>query len=354
MKTLDPELKVRARPGYFAPKPPPVRPTIEFTLTDTNPTPHDMTIDELQVVEDGVPQKLEAFQEASTPVSIVFALDASGSMKKATEPLKAAARSFVEQVRPEDSLATLLFSDKVRFEHDLTTRRDWSLDAINHYVANGGTALYDAVYDSLSRLKGIEGRRMVIVMTDGRDENNPGTAPGSVHSFAEVLDHLKKVDAVVFTVGLGPKIDRPVLEQLAAVSGGEAYFPEDVSVLAHRLQPDSRDAPPPIRHQLHLDELDARRRLAQGGDHERPRRHLRREPRRLLRARQMTRRAATASRATRTGPDAPVDRGPARDGHRPPAAVGEGVVRCPAVRRLRQVLVRHVRLVVSTARRSMR
>jgi len=232
VKTMDPELKVRARPGYFAPKPPPVRPTIEFTLTDTNPTPHDMTIDELQVVEDGVPQKLEAFQEATTPVSIVFALDASGSMKKAAEPLKAAARSFVEQVRPEDSLATLLFSDKVRFEHDLTTRRDWSLDAINHYVANGGTALYDAVYDSLSRLKGIEGRRIVIVMTDGRDENNPGTAPGSAHSFAEVLEHLKKVDATVFTVGLGPKIDRPVLDQLAAVSGGEAYFPQDVSVLA--------------------------------------------------------------------------------------------------------------------------
>src|SRR4029078_5196000 len=131
-----------------------------------------------------------------------------------------------------DSLATLLFSDKVRFEHDLTTRRDWSLDAINHYVANGGTALYDAVYDSLSRLKGIEGRRMVIVMTDGRDENNPGTAPGSAHTFAEVLAYLKKVDSVVFTVGFAPKIDRPVLAQLAAVSGGEAYFPEDVTVLA--------------------------------------------------------------------------------------------------------------------------
>jgi Ca-activated chloride channel homolog len=231
VKTADPELKVRARTGYFAPKPPPVRPTIEFTLTDANPNPHDMTIDELKVTEDGVPQKLEAFQEASTPVSIVFALDASGSMKKATEPLKAAARSFVEQVRPEDSLALMTFSDKARFEHDLTTRRDWTIDAIGHYVANGGTALYDAVYDALSRLKGIEGRRMVIVMTDGRDENNPGTAPGSVHTFAQVLDRLKQVDAVVFTVGLGPKIDREVLERLASVSGGEAYFPEDVTVL---------------------------------------------------------------------------------------------------------------------------
>ena len=78
---------------------------------------------------------------------------------------------------------------------------------------------------------------MVIVMTDGRDENNPGTAPGSVHSFAEVLEHLKKVDAIVFTVGLGPKIDRPVLEQLAAVSGGRSLLPRGRVGAGDRLQP---------------------------------------------------------------------------------------------------------------------
>ena len=125
----------------------------------------------------------------------------------------------------------MMFADKAGFAHDLTTRRDWSLEAVDKYVANGGTALYDAVYDALSRLKGIEGRRVVVVMTDGRDENNPGTAAGSVHTFAQVLDRLKETDAIVFSVGLGPRIDRPVLQQLADVSGGEAYFPQDVSVL---------------------------------------------------------------------------------------------------------------------------
>ena len=45
------------------------------------------------------------FQEAVTPVSIVFALDTSGSMKKVAEQVKAAARSFVEALRPEDPLA---------------------------------------------------------------------------------------------------------------------------------------------------------------------------------------------------------------------------------------------------------
>ena len=113
----------------------------------------------------------------------------------------------------------------------MTTRRDWSLEAIDKYAPKGGTALYDAVYDALTRLRGIEGRRVVVVMTDGRDENNPGTGPGSVHTFEQVLERLKSVDATVFPVGLGAQIDRPVLEQLARASGGEAYFPQDVSTL---------------------------------------------------------------------------------------------------------------------------
>jgi Ca-activated chloride channel family protein len=167
-----------------------------------------------------------------SPVSIVFALDASGSMKNATDAVKTAAKAFVENVRPEDSVGLILFADHSRFAHDLTTRRDWSLDAIDGYVAKGGTALYDAAYDALSRLRGIAGRRVVVLMTDGRDEDNPGKGPGSAHTFAEVLERLKAVDATVFTVGLGTKIDGPVLEQLAHVSGGEAYFPEDVTALA--------------------------------------------------------------------------------------------------------------------------
>ena len=199
---------MRARPGYFAPRPPPVRPSIEFTLKDLTRELVDVTIDDLEVVEDGVAQKVEAFQEAVTPVSIVFALDASGSMKKATEDVKAAAKTFVQNVRPEDALALILFANKSEFAHDLTTRRDWSVEAIDKYVASGGTALYDAAFDALTRLRGIEGRRVVVLMTDGRDENNPGTAPGSVHTYPQVLERLKTVDATIYAVGLGAKIDR--------------------------------------------------------------------------------------------------------------------------------------------------
>jgi Ca-activated chloride channel family protein len=227
----EPEYKVRARAGYFAPKPPPVRPQLEFTITDTERRFVDVAADDLTVVEDGVEQTIDTFQEAITPVSIILALDASGSMKKAAETAKAAARSFVDALRPEDRLGVVLFADRSELAHDLTGDREPIHDTIEHYQALGGTALYDALGDSLDRLKKVEGRRVIVVVTDGRDEDNPGTGPGSRRSFAQVLEAAHEVDAVIYGIGVGQKVDRAVLEKLAAASGGEAYFPDNVSQL---------------------------------------------------------------------------------------------------------------------------
>lgn len=227
----DPGYKVRARAGYFAPKPPPVRPQLEFTITDRERRFVDVAADDLVVLENGVEQTIDTFHEAVTPVSIVLALDASGSMKKAAETAKAAAASFVDALRPEDKLGLVLFADHSELAHDLTSERAPIHDAIDHYQASGGTALYDALGDSLERLKKVDGRRVIVVVTDGRDEDNPGTAPGSRRSFAQILDAAQDVDAAIFAIGVGQKVDRAVLEKIAAASGGEAYFPDDVSQL---------------------------------------------------------------------------------------------------------------------------
>jgi VWFA-related protein len=137
----------------------------------------------------------------------------------------------VQALRPEDRLALLTFADRVWFAHDLTTERSWALDALDQYTVSGGTALYDAVAGALIRLKRESGRRVVVLVTDGRDENNAGTGPGSTRPLADVLALLDESDATVFAVGLGAKADRQVLERLSAKSGGEAYFPQDTSEL---------------------------------------------------------------------------------------------------------------------------
>ncbi len=230
--TSDPSWNIRTRPGYFAPKPPPIRPSIEFTAMNAQREFVDITRDDVIVREDGVEQTVDTFQEAVAPVSIVVALDSSGSMKKDASSAQAAARAFVQALRPEDKVALMTFADRVWFAHDLTTERAWALDAIDDYVASGGTALYDATAAALTRLKREQGRRVVVLVTDGRDENNPGTGPGSTRTLAEVLTLVEETEATVFAVGFGAKADARVLEQLAAKSGGEAYFPQDASMLA--------------------------------------------------------------------------------------------------------------------------
>jgi VWFA-related protein len=231
-----PEYAVRARPGYFAPKPSPIKPTIEFTARDPIGRYLDVAAEDLEVVENGVPQRVELFHEASQPLSLVLALDASGSMKKREAEVIESAGAFISALRPEDALAVALFSDRVSFAHDLSTNRDVSHDAIQKYQVDGGTALFDAVSESLQRLRDASGRRILVVMTDGRDENNAGTGPGSTRTLNDALKDLKASGTTVFTIGIGTKIDTSSLEQLATLSGGRALFPHDVSQLRAEFQ----------------------------------------------------------------------------------------------------------------------
>jgi VWFA-related protein len=233
----DPSYKVVARKGYTAPRPPPIRPTIEFSATAVEPgAAVALGAADLTVTEDGVAQRVESFQEANAPISIVLAMDASGSIKPALQAVKDAALSFVGALRADDPLALVQFSDDVVFAHDFSTKRQLSLDAIAAHRALGGTALWDALHGSMALLQRQEGRRAVVVVTDGRDENNPGTGPGSTHTVADALARAQESDTTVYAIGIGPRVDRDALQRIADISGGAAYFPDDVSTLSEQYQ----------------------------------------------------------------------------------------------------------------------
>jgi VWFA-related protein len=152
-------------------------------------------------------------------------------MKKQEADVIASAQEFVDALQAKDQLALVLFGDKAVFAHDLSRNRDFSHTAISEYRAIGGTALYDAMTDSLLRVKNAEGRRVVVVMTDGRDENNAGNGPGSTHKLDDVLKMVKDTGAMVYAIGLGANPDRAVLQQMADLSGGRAFFPASVTQL---------------------------------------------------------------------------------------------------------------------------
>jgi Ca-activated chloride channel family protein len=223
---------VRTRTGYTAPMAPPVRASLEFTAVASGPAPLSLTRDDIEVREDGVVQTVDTFHESVLPVTIMLALDSSGSMKRSEAEAADAARTFVLSLRPEDEVGMITFANTAKYIHSPTDRRDWSLAALDKYVAEGGTALYDALHDSLAQVGVAKGRRVVVVVTDGRDENAASTGPGSQHTWAEVIDKLRQVEAIVYAVGVGARVDRPRLQELADRSGGAAFFPADVSTLA--------------------------------------------------------------------------------------------------------------------------
>ena len=103
LRTKDETQKIRTRPGYFAPAPPPVRATLEFTLATSDQEPIDVASDTFELFEDGVKQTLDTFQEAVAPISIMLAVDASGSMRPVADAVKDAAATLRESVAPGGS-----------------------------------------------------------------------------------------------------------------------------------------------------------------------------------------------------------------------------------------------------------
>jgi len=157
-------------------------------------------------------------------------------MTRSAEIVKDTAREFVSSVRPEDSLSLITFADQPFVEHAMGTTRKYTYDAIDKYKPGGGTALYDAIWGGLQQLKVLAGRRAVVVLTDGHDENKNSTGPGSAHTVDDVLQLAREVNAIIFPVGLGTRVDKEFLEHLAKVSGGDAYFSADPEQLGEQFQ----------------------------------------------------------------------------------------------------------------------
>jgi Ca-activated chloride channel family protein len=227
----NPTYRVQARSGYQALTPPPVRASVEFTAADDEQDHVDLARDDLEVLEDGVLQKVDVFQEAVAPVTVMLALDGSGSMLRSAPVVRNTAAAFVDALQPTDPLGLVVFSDRAALVDDPRTDRRATHEAIESYAPRGGTALYDALTLAMARLRSIEGRRIILVVTDGRDENAASNGPGSEASWEEVVENAKAIDATIYAIGVGARVEESRLRQLAGLTGGEAYFTTDVGML---------------------------------------------------------------------------------------------------------------------------
>lgn len=188
---------------------------------------------QFRVYEDDVLKRLTTFMSENVPLEVVVALDVSGSMKEAIDKEKAAARAFLSALRPTDQVTLIGFNDSVFTLSRPTATAEQRDEAVDRLTAWGGTALYDVLVRSLDQVGRRQGRRALVIFTDGEDTT-------SRLSLADAERRVEASDAVLFLIGMGRGTEmknlRLVLERLANISGGKPYFIDRIEGLATAFQ----------------------------------------------------------------------------------------------------------------------
>jgi VWFA-related protein len=178
-----------------------------------------------EVLDNGAVQQLTMFESDVQPIKVVVMLDTSGSMTLHLKLLKQAAEQFVLRLLPADRARIGSFSDKINLSPTFTSDRDELIRVLHNEIDFGNpTHLWDAIDYSMTALSKEEGRRVVLIFTDGEDAFSKKT------SYNEVLARAQKEEFMIYAIGLWGQIPgRPPtkpdrgLRRLAEETGG-GYF----------------------------------------------------------------------------------------------------------------------------------
>lgn len=130
----------------------------------------DLQQKDFVIYEDGVRQEIEFFGSVEEPFSVALVLDSSGSTAAQLDFIKNAALSFVDNLRPQDRVLVIEFNDSVAVRCELTNDRNVIRQALASIHPGEFTQVYEAVYTAVwERLHGLEGRKAVILFSDGID-----------------------------------------------------------------------------------------------------------------------------------------------------------------------------------------
>ena len=124
---------------------------------------------DFRIYEDGVEQDIESLSSVETPFHVALALDTSNSTAFKLDDIQDAAFAFVKQLRNDDQVMVVSFDSKVRFHCDFTNDYDVLRQAIDETRTGGSTKLYETVDKVVDRLALIEGRKAIVLFTDGVD-----------------------------------------------------------------------------------------------------------------------------------------------------------------------------------------
>lgn len=150
--------------------------------------------EDFKVYEDGVEQTLSYFASIEKPFTVALLLDVSGSTKYQLDQIRNAANTFISRLRMNDRMIAITFDGKISQLNEATDVRTLRQSNLHIPAITDGTVLYDAVDFAVKKMAGIPGRKAIVLMTDGVDQNSIAS------TFQSTLDEITEQDVMIYTV----------------------------------------------------------------------------------------------------------------------------------------------------------
>src|SRR5215211_5867133 len=155
----------------------------------------DLDQADFEIFDNDKPQPIVYFDKSIHPINVVVMLDTSGSMTLSIDLVKRAAEQFLIRMLPADKGRVGAFNDKIQMNSRFTSDRDELVSSVRDLDFGNGTRLWDAVATALDELRTIDGRRVVVVFTDGDDY-------GSKTGLGTVIERARADETMVYAIGL--------------------------------------------------------------------------------------------------------------------------------------------------------
>ena len=183
----------------------------------------DLGRDDFEIYDNGKLQSISVFANDIQPIMVVLMLDRSGSMVDNFRRVQSAAEQFVTRLLPADKARIGSFSFRVQVDPRTFTSDKEELLRILHKELQepGPTPLWNAVSVGMTGLLHQEGRRVVLVFTDGAD--SPGNGRSTNISLKDVMERAREEDVMVYAVGLAGRM--PMRRGGGGYGGRRGYGP---------------------------------------------------------------------------------------------------------------------------------
>ncbi|MFB3903218.1 MAG: VWA domain-containing protein [Acidobacteriota bacterium] len=196
--------------------------------------------EDFELLEDGVPRMADRCLPSQVPVHLMLLLDVSASTTRYLGLQKAVANRFLRGLLPEDRVALATFSSRSTILQPFTSDRSAVKRKLRSIRPEDSTAFYDALLNSIQTLSEIEGRKVIVIFSDGVDNRLQAAGDGSRSNFEQVNREIRRSEAIILAVFLMPaaaardRVTEQAREQMqliAGQTGGKMFLPTETAHL---------------------------------------------------------------------------------------------------------------------------